>query len=128
MRAAIALLIVFAAAAPAAAQDLSGRYNALQAQSTADLARYNNLAALQEMQRQRDIAQQNQMTTLDAQLRTERGLADVRAQSYTPIIPVPAYVPGMPLPNIDTSQLVSIPDAALADSNRRVKEAAANRR
>ena len=38
MRAAIVLLIALAAAAPAAAQNLSGRANALQAQTAADIA------------------------------------------------------------------------------------------
>jgi hypothetical protein len=128
MRAAIVLLIALAAAAPAAAQNLSGRANALQAQTAADIARLNELTALQDLQRQRDVAQQNQLSTLDAQLRTQQGLADIRAQSYTPTIPLSAYAPGVAAPNFDASKLVSIPDAALAASNQRVKAAAANRR
>jgi hypothetical protein len=121
---AVSLGLGLGPAAPAAAQDLltQQRLNAFE---------LGNLQAQQDLARQREIAAHNDLMALEARLRTEQGLSDVRAQSYTPRLPpVNAYqaYAGAPLPNIDTSKLVSIPDAALADSNRRVREAAANRR
>lgn len=124
MRAALFIAAFLAAAGPAAAQDLltQQRLNDFELQ---------NLQAQQELARQRDIALHNEMMALEARLRTEQGLADVRAQSFIPRLPpVTTYqsYPGAPLPQIDTSKLASMPDAALAESNRRVREAAANRR
>lgn len=74
----------------------------------------------QEAFRQQLIQQQNQLMTLEAQMRTQQALSEVRAQAQTPVLPLPNVTPGHPPPQIDTSQLASIPDAALADSNRKV--------
>jgi len=82
----------------------------------------------QEAARQQLIQQQNQIMTLDAQLRTQQALSEVRAQVQTPVLPLPDVTPGHPPPQIDTSQLATIPDAALADSNRKVLDAASGRR
>lgn len=124
MRAAVLTVLALSLAAPAAAQDLltQQRLNDFQ---------LGLLQSQQDLARQREIATHNEMIAIEQRLRTEQGLSDVRAQSYTPRLPpVNAYqaYAGAPLPNIDTSKLVSIPDSALADSNRRVREAAANRR
>lgn len=77
----------------------------------------------QEVTRQQLIQQQNQLNALDAQFRTQQALSEVQAQAVSPRLPVPDVTPGRPLPQIDTSKLASIPDAALADSNRKVLEA-----
>jgi hypothetical protein len=82
----------------------------------------------QEATRQQLIQQQNQIMSLDAQIRAQQALSDVQAQARVPQLPLPDVTPGRPLPQIDTSQLASIPDAALADSNKKVLEAAGNRR
>jgi hypothetical protein len=81
-----------------------------------------------ESSRQQLIQQQNQLMTLDAQMRTQQALSQVQAQAVSPRLPEPDVTPGRPLPQIDTSQLASIPDAALADSNKKVLQAAGNRR
>jgi hypothetical protein len=90
-----------------------------------------DLQSQAELARQRDVAMRNELTALESRLQTEQGLATVRAQAYAPRLPsVDAYrtSPNSPLPNIDTSKLASIPDSALAASNKRVQEAAQNRR
>ena len=84
--------------------------------------------ALQEMQRQQLVQQQNQIMSLEAQLRTQQNLADVRALAVSPRLPPPNVNGRAPPPQIDTSQLASIPDSALADSNKKVLDAAGNHR
>lgn len=86
------------------------------------------LMAFQEMQRQQLVQQQNQIMSLEAQLRTQQNLADVRAMAVSPRLPPPNLNGKAPPPQIDTNQLASIPDSALADSNRKVLDAAGNRR
>jgi hypothetical protein len=88
----------------------------------------SGLMALQEMQRQQLVQQQNQLMSLEAQMRAQQAMADVRTMSIAPRLTPPDTTPGHTLPNIDTSQLASIPDAALADSNRKVVAAANNHR
>ncbi|MFC3068766.1 hypothetical protein [Phenylobacterium soli] len=85
-----------------------------------------------EMLRQQMVQQQNQLMALEAQMRANQALADIQAQkSLSQSYPRAAQPPpraGAVLPRIDTSKLASIPDSALADSNRKVLDAAANRR
>jgi hypothetical protein len=88
----------------------------------------SGVMALQEMQRQQLVQQQNQLMSLEAQMRAQQAMADVRTMSIAPRLAPPDTTPGHALPNIDTSQLASIPDAALADSNRKVVAAANNHR
>jgi hypothetical protein len=86
----------------------------------------NQAMALQAQQDQlarQAVLQQNQLTVLEAQIRTEQAIADIQAHSRTPQIPPP---PSGASPNLDASQLASIPDSRLAESNARVKAAAAN--
>jgi hypothetical protein len=52
-------------------------------------------------------------------------MEDLQALGVTPAVPPPAL--GGALPSLDVSGLASIPDAALAASNARVKAAAENR-
>jgi hypothetical protein len=121
MRVLLALLAL-AAATPAAAQS-----------TAAELALQNDLLAQQQAAQQRAVALDNQLMALEAQIRTERALADIRAQSARPYLPLPPLPPGEagprpPSPQIDTSKLVSIPDDRLAASNAAVREVTQGRR
>jgi hypothetical protein len=113
MRALIAILAL-AAATPAAAQTSS---------QLADLQMQQQLA------QQRAVAQHNELFALEARVRTEQAILDLQLQRA-----LPARAPELPYPvaaptgRVDTSKLPSIPDAALAASNRRVQDAAKNRR
>jgi hypothetical protein len=82
----------------------------------------------QEITRQQLIQQQNQLMALEAQLRAQQAQQDIQALKVNPRLPPPDVSKGAPLPRIDASQLASIPDAALADSNQKVLDAANNRR
>lgn len=64
------------------------------------------------------IAQRNEFSRLDAQMRTEQNLASLQALSQ------PAPPIGSDAAYVDASGLVSIPDSALAASNARVRAAA----
>ena len=109
------LCLLAAGATPAAAQPGQFEIDALRVQ--------------QEAAARRAVAEDNQLTALEARLATEQALADLQAQRSPPRLPQPPY----PLPP-PSSQVVaaptfpSIPDAALADSNRRVGEASQPRR
>lgn len=125
MRALIRRLILAAGAAaafapPAFAQTIREQM-ALEAQES-------QLRAREAMVNRQAVGIQNQMQTLDAQLRTQQSLSDVRAQSYSPRLPAPQGVPPAAgaAPYIDTSKLASIPDDKLAASTRRVREASRN--
>lgn len=76
----------------------------------------------QEQLRQQMIQQQNQLMALEAQMRAQQAMQDVQAQKQSPRL-TPPDVSRRPLPSIDTSQIASIPDAVLADSNKKVLEA-----
>ena len=105
------LLIAVAFAAPAAAQVYPG-------------AMVNGVDP--EAARRRDIEITNQLSVMDAQIRSEQTMRDLQATSQRPVLPNPD--PDVPPVVIDTSKLTSIPDKDLADSNARVRAAAANRR
>jgi hypothetical protein len=115
----LAILAALSLATPAAAQILPPAPNSPQ---------YAEMLAQQEMARQQMVQQQNQISSLDAQIRTQQNLAAVQALTINPRLTLPDVTPGHALPQIDTGQLASIPDAALADSNRKVLDAAGNRR
>jgi hypothetical protein len=85
------------------------------------------LAAEQAL-RQRDITITNDLARLDAQVQTNQALAGLAAQQARSVSPPVPRDPNAPPPVIDVSQLTSIPDAALADSNAKVRAAAANRK
>lgn len=118
MRAAI-LIAVLSLAVPARAQVMDAQ-DRLRAQMQLD-----ELRAQQQLLQQQSVAQHNELMALDARLRTEQQAARIQAErqpTRLPELPYPA-----PMGSIDTSKLPSIPDAALADSNRRVQEIAKNR-
>jgi hypothetical protein len=71
------------------------------------------------------VIQQNDLFRLEHQSRTRQNMEDLQALGVTPTVPAPAL--GGALPSLDVSGLASIPDAALAASNARVKAAAENR-
>jgi hypothetical protein len=119
---ALALAGLLAASAPAAAQLLNPdlRLSQMEARQQAQ----------DQLDRQRGVAQQNELMSLDAQIRTEQRLTGVQVQSNLPVPPDATYTEGTPIPiprSGRSSQIVSIPDADLAASNARVEAAAANR-
>jgi hypothetical protein len=74
----------------------------------------------------REVIQQNDISRLDAQQRTDQALATLQAQGLRPrLLPAPAAGPPR---QIDVSGLASIPDDRLAASDARVRAAAKNRR
>lgn len=119
MRAAPVLALVLLAPAPALAQDMGA------------ILRDNEMRQQLEMSRQQGVALHNEMMALDARVRTEQAIRDTQVQGRTIRIPVPAErqpPPAATAPAFDAAGLASIPDSALAASNARVREAAANRR
>lgn len=118
MRAAIQPFVLAAAlagvlAAPAAAQSLRDT-SALNVQDM-------QLRAREAMANRQVVGAQNQLSSLDAQIRTEQSLANIRAYGHSPTLP---QYQGAPPVSIDTSRFASIPDDKLAASNARVREAA----
>lgn len=109
----IALLL--AAATPAMAQSTFGQIEELRAQ--------------QEAAARRAVAQANELTALEARLKTEQALSDLQTQRLLPPrAPELTYTPGAPGHAGATPRFPSIPDAALADSNRRVRAASQPKR
>jgi len=113
LRAFVLGLIVAAIAATAAAQTVT----------QFDL---DNLRAQQQAAQQRAIAQSNELMALDARLRADQAVANL--QMPQPRAPQLAYTPANSAAPVAAAKYPSMPDAALADSNKRVQDAAANRR
>jgi hypothetical protein len=87
--------------------------------------------AAAEAARARDIAVSNDLAAMQARLQTEQAVSNIAAARAAAPAPPPlrgATRPGAPAPVIDATKLVSIPDAALAQSNARVLAAANNRK
>jgi hypothetical protein len=112
------ILLALAVAAPAAAQPYRALERAREAQAFAD----------QQAARNRDVTVTNELSTLQAQLQADQALGLLQAQRTTPSVPTVALGPHAAPPVVDTSKLASIPDATLAQSNARIRAAAANRR
>jgi hypothetical protein len=89
--------------------------------------RQQELLAQQQMIQQRSIAVENQLNALDARLRAEQSLADLRAQAAPPL-PIPSDPALTPTPPAPAGGYASIPDDRLAASNARVRAASGNRR
>jgi hypothetical protein len=106
------------AASPAAAQDNLALTQGRDAERS----------AAEAAARQRDVALANDLARLQAQADTERALADLAALRARPSLPAVPASPGAGAPVIDAGRLAQIPDAALADSDAKVRAAAANRR
>lgn len=88
----------------------------------------DNLRAQQEAAARRAVAQTNELTALEGRLKTEQALSDLSAQRNPPRAPELRYAPAVtPAPGA-LAKLPSIPDAALADSNRRVQAASQPKR
>jgi hypothetical protein len=112
---ALILTAAMAAAAPAAAQSLNAfQLDALRAdQSAAQL---------------HAIQQDNERMALEARLRASQAVLDLELQrALPPQVSLPPYPgAGAPAQPFDVSKLPSIPDAALAASNKRVRDAVKN--
>lgn len=122
---ALLILAGLAAAAPALAQIPPAPVPNLPAQSqAAATAQYSALLVQQEQMRQQLIQQQNDLARLDAQMRTEKAIADIQAARNLPPLPPPDVSGAPPYPQIDTSQLPSISDKTLQESDKRVRDAA----
>lgn len=80
-----------------------------------------------EASRQRAVAQSNQLMSLEAQLRTDQALRQVEAQRVAPVLPIARDAEGRPLGAAASPAFVEIPADRLADSNARVRAAAAGR-
>ncbi|THD64613.1 hypothetical protein [Phenylobacterium sp.] len=121
MRAAV-LILILAAASPAAAQPILGQpYYGLT------LNRDPVLDGQAEAARQRAIGLDARTTRLETQGQTNAALANIAAARVNPGLPtVPLGAYAKP-PIIDVSQLPKIPDATLAASNARILAAANNR-
>jgi hypothetical protein len=110
MRLILLLILIGATATPAAAQDIT------------DPQRDGGFWMQQELDRQHAISQDNQLMSLEAQLRTEQTLRQLEAQRSRPILPQPV-TPAAPA-SASTSKVspyASIPDDRLAASNARVR-------
>ena len=115
----LALAVVLAAAAsPALAQLIQPNLRF----STQDTL----LRAQQDQAERQAVIQQNELSRLDSQLRTQRNMSALQSQTITPLLPAPPASGA--IPQIDTNGLVSIPDSALAASNARVRAAAGDER
>jgi hypothetical protein len=86
-----------------------------------------DLRMQQEAANRRAIDQSNQLMALEARLRADQASADL--QRSAPRVPELRYEPSARRGTATAAaRFPSIPDAALADSNRRVQAAARNRR
>ena len=119
---ALAGLAILILAAPAAAQPYRAISDARDAQA----------AAGAQAARSRDIAITNELAMLQARLQSDQALSNLQAQRgpmLAPPVALPpaAWQPHAVPPVIEAGALISIPDAALAQSNARIRAAAANR-
>ena len=131
MRAAsLALCALCAVAAPAAGQSLAASppIAGPSLQSQMDLqARLAMLRAQQDLADRRLVIEHTALETLETQLRAEQGLAEIRAESRAPQTPAPLVSSATGAPAVDVP-FVSIPDAALAASEARVRAVSQGRR
>ena len=100
------LCLALIAAAPAAAQPTPYQLD--------------DLRAREEAAQRRAVDQANQLQALEARLRTEQALGDLARPP--PRVPTLSYSPRGPSA-MPTPDYPRVPDAALAESNRRVQAA-----
>jgi hypothetical protein len=115
-----ALAIFAASASPAPAQvarDPAARELELQNQQ---------MLNQQLIERQRSVALENQLNTLDARVQSQERLQGLEAARGRPTL-APLQSAVQP-PALNMGNYATIPDAALAASNARVREAAQNKR
>lgn len=111
----LAVFLLLAGASPAAAQVSQFQLDELRAQ--------------QQAADRRAIDQANQLQARDARLRAEQASADLAAQRAGARAPLLRYGdPMAPRATAAPATYPSVPDAALAESNRRIQDAARNRR
>ncbi|HEY9218506.1 MAG TPA: hypothetical protein VIO94_10690 [Phenylobacterium sp.] len=106
--------------------------NAAAAQDLYDptwMARDAELRSQQELMRQRDVALQNQLTTLELRLQTEQSLRMLQEQRLRPYLPAPPERrTAQPSSSGTTAAgFAEIPDSRLSQSNSRVREASGGR-
>ena len=103
---------------------------ALAAPATAQVSQFelDNIRAQQAAVQRQAVETANQTMALEARLRTEQAIRDLEDQRVSPTLPTTPYPipPGSAAPSGggSTAQPVypSIPDKALADSNRRIQK------
>ena len=85
----------------------------------------DNLRAQQEAAARRAVAQDNELSALQNRLQTEQAVTQLQTQRLLPPrLPDLRYVPAASgAAPAATAKYPAIPDAALADSNRRVRAA-----
>lgn len=110
------LAATYGLAAPAAAQDTS----------LAGHLQLNELWAQQRLAEQRAVSQANDLSALEARVRSEQALSALEALRARPALPELPYPVSGPPPA--AAQVPEISDARLAASNARVREALAARR
>ena len=113
----LTLILVLAAASPAAAQVLTPQHDALRFE--------------QEQMQRRMIDQQNQLMAAEARARADQAALQQQLQRDLPVrVPELRYDPAVgATPTSSAAPAYPVmSDAALADSNRRVQAAARNRR
>lgn len=114
MRTILAVVLLAAIAAPAAAQPGLLENDALRFQ-------------VQNAER-RAIDQSNQLMALEARQRADAAILDAQIQRNAVSLPELPYAPPSTSGVVATGKYPSMSDAALADSNRRVRAAAENHR
>lgn len=111
---------------------LGGLFVAVAAPATAQPSQFqiDDLRAQQQAAERRSIDQANQLQALDARLRADQAVADMAARNAgarVPLLPYgdPTLAPKASAP---APSYPSVPDTLLSDSNKRVQNAARNRR
>jgi hypothetical protein len=112
------VVLGLAVAAPAGSQPFRVFEQGREAQAAADA-----MAG-----RTRDIQITNELSVLQARAQSEQALSNLLAARISPPVPTVPLSSSAPAPMLDAKGFASIPDAALADSNARVRAAANNRR
>lgn len=115
---ALVFILILGTAAPAAAYPYRAFEQARDARAGADA-----MAA-----RNRDVQITNDLSVLQARQQSDETLSNLQAARIEPAAPTVAFNPNAPPPIIDVSKLASIPDAALAASNARVRAVVDSRR
>jgi hypothetical protein len=118
LRALILSVAMAASASVAAAQP----YAALQDARDADRL------ANEQAARQRELAITNELSRLEAQAQTSQAVSNLAAARVATVAPTVPFNPKAPPPTVAPGQFTQIPDAALADSDAKVRAAAQNRR
>jgi hypothetical protein len=115
---AVLVLLAMSVAGPAAVQPYLGLEQSRDAQASAAAAAI----------RARDVTLTNDIAVLQARMQSDEALGNLQGSRIAPTVPTIPYNPKAPPPMVDASQLATIPDSVLAQSNARAVAAAENRR